>query len=74
MHPANKGESKTDLFQHARKLAQTPDMRYKIYKRLAGEAEARNVQTRKDMTMDQRRAKPPWKTLDVPEDELIFRK
>ena len=74
LHPANKGESKTDLFQHARKLAQTPDMRYKIYKRLAGEAEARNVQTRKDMTMDQRRAKPPWKTLDVPEDELIFRK
>ena len=44
------------------------------YKRLAGEAEARNVQTRLDYTPEQRRATPPWKTLDVPEDELIVRK
>jgi hypothetical protein len=44
------------------------------YKRLAGEAEARNVQTRLDYTPEQRRATPPWKTLDVPEDELIVRR
>ena len=25
------------------------------------------------MTPDERRAKPPWETLDVPEDELIYR-
>jgi hypothetical protein len=44
------------------------------YRRLAGEAEARNVQTRLDWTPEQRRATPPWETLDVPEDELIYRK
>ena len=43
------------------------------YQRLAGEAEARNVQTRMNMSMDERRATPPWKTLDVPESELIVR-
>tara|TARA_R110000765_G_scaffold415541_1_gene516753 strand:+ start:4258 stop:5940 length:1683 start_codon:yes stop_codon:yes gene_type:complete len=46
---------------------------YESYKRLGGEAEARNVQTRMNMTPDERRAKPPWETLDVPEDELIYR-
>jgi hypothetical protein len=44
------------------------------YERLAGEAEARNVQTRMELTSQQRRDNPPWKTLDVPEDELIYRK
>jgi Large polyvalent protein associated domain 23/ADP-Ribosyltransferase in polyvalent proteins len=43
------------------------------YRRLAGEAEARNVQTRMQWTPEQRRATPPWETLDVPEDELIVR-
>jgi len=43
------------------------------YKRLAGEAEARNVQTRLNYDMDERVNTPPWRTLDVPEDELIFR-
>jgi hypothetical protein len=43
------------------------------YKRLAGEAEARNVQTRVDFTPAERMAKPPWTTLDVPEDELLVR-
>jgi len=46
---------------------------YDRYKRLAGEAEARNVQTRLDMTPEERAATPPWKTLDVPEDELILK-
>ena len=41
------------------------------YKRLAGEAEARNVQTRIDFTPEERAAKPPWTTLDVPENELF---
>ena len=41
------------------------------YERLAGEAEARNVETRINMTPEQRRAKAPWRTLDVPESELI---
>jgi len=46
----------------------------RVYQRLAGEAEARNVQTRLDWTPEQRRATPPWESLDVPENELIYRK
>ena len=46
---------------------------FKAYQRLAGEAEARNVQARLDMTPEERAATPPWKTLDVPEDELILK-
>ncbi len=47
---------------------------FENYKHLAGEAEARNVQARMNMTPEQRRATPPWETLDVPENELIYRK
>ena len=43
------------------------------YFRQAGEAEARNVQTRMDYTPEQRKAEAPWTTLDVPESELIVR-
>ncbi len=46
---------------------------YDTYRRLAGEAEARNVQTRMDMTPEQRLAEPPWTTLDVPEADQIVR-
>jgi hypothetical protein len=49
-----------------------PYTRYGAYERLAGEAEARNVTTRMDMTSAQRRKTPPWKTLDVPEGELVY--
>lgn len=55
-------------------LITNADDPFKQYQRLAGEAEARNVQTRLDMTPEQRRATPPWETLDVPESELIYRK
>ena len=41
------------------------------YKRLYGEAEARNVQSRLNMTPEERRVSPPWQTLDVPEQHLI---
>ena len=46
---------------------------YQQYKKLAGEAEARNVQKRLDWTPAQRKAAPPWLTLDVPENELLVR-
>tara|TARA_B110000285_G_scaffold59221_1_gene67998 strand:- start:554 stop:1948 length:1395 start_codon:yes stop_codon:yes gene_type:complete len=46
---------------------------YDAYRKLAGEAEARNVQTRMDFTPQQRQAQPPWETLDVPENELLVR-
>lgn len=45
----------------------------KNYKRLAGEAEARNVQKRRNFTPNQRKTTPPWDTLDVQEKELIVR-
>lgn len=51
----------------------TPSSDMDLYKRLAGEAEARNVQTRMDFTPQQRQAQPPWETLDVPENELLVR-
>jgi hypothetical protein len=43
------------------------------YKRLAGEVEARNVQSRMDMDAATRRATPPWATEDVPRDQQIVR-
>jgi hypothetical protein len=47
---------------------------FDAYQRLAGEAEARLVQTRMNLTPEERLARPPWQDLDVPEDELIYRK
>lgn len=43
------------------------------YKRVAGEVEARNVQTRMNMSPAERRATPPWRTQDVPDDQQIIR-
>lgn len=43
------------------------------YKRMAGEVEARNVQARMGLTPEQRRAKAPWKTQDVPDELQIVR-
>src|SRR5690606_19036550 len=43
-----------------------------VYKRLAGEVEARNVQTRRNMTAAERRATPPWKTQDIPDEQQII--
>jgi hypothetical protein len=43
------------------------------YWRLAAEAEARNVQHRADMSMDERLTLPPWVTQDVPTKQQIVR-
>jgi hypothetical protein len=46
---------------------------YEGYRRLAGEVEARNVQTRLDMTPGQRKEYAPWETEDVPrEDQFVI--
>lgn len=42
------------------------------YRKLAGEVEARNVQARKDLTPEQRRASAPWTTEDVPRDQQVI--
>lgn len=47
--------------------------RSRLYRRLAGEVEARNVEARMDMTPDQRRATPPWETEDVAREHQIVR-
>ena len=51
----------------------TPTSSRELYRRTAGEVESRNVQTRRDMTPEQRRATPPWETQDVPAAEQIVR-
>jgi hypothetical protein len=43
------------------------------YRRLAGEAEARAVQARMNMTPAERRAKAPWESYDTPWEMLIVR-
>jgi hypothetical protein len=45
----------------------------RVYKNLAGEAEARAVQARQNLTADERRARAPWLDYDVPEADQIVR-
>jgi hypothetical protein len=56
-----------ELMRKQRELA------FDMYRRTAGEVEARNVQTRMNMTVAERRAKAPWLTQDVPDDQQIVR-
>jgi hypothetical protein len=44
-----------------------------LYKAHAGEVEARAVQSRQDLTPEQRRARAPWLDYDVPEADQIVR-
>ena len=44
---------------------------YELYRRLAGEIEARNVQTRRDWTAEQRAARPFNETLEYPGEALV---
>ena len=61
-----------DPYHPAAKAAQET-VAERMYKSLAGEAEARNVQTRMDYSPEQRLDEPPWTTLDVPEADQIVR-
>jgi len=56
--------------EKAQRLGQMED--FELYQRLAGEAEARATQARQRMTATERRQTPPWKLLDVPEQDFIF--
>lgn len=47
---------------------------FDIYRRFAGETEARNVQTRMNMNAQERLQTPPWATEDVPRDQQIVRR
>jgi len=59
-----------DSARDAARLAEKP---FESYRRLAGEAEARAVQKRRNLTNEERRAIFPSESYDVPIKELIFR-
>lgn len=48
-------------------------IRFNLYQRLAGEVEARMVQTRLAMTPEERKERAPWHDYDVPEAEQIVK-
>jgi hypothetical protein len=57
----------------ARDAARLADDPMDSYRRLAGEAEARAIQKRRNLTEDERKAEFPFRSYDVPIDQLIFR-
>ena len=59
--------------QASEKLKKYPN-RFEQYTRSAGETEARAVQTRQMMSPEERRATFPFKSYDIPLDELILSK
>lgn len=64
-----------DAYKQLRALEETINQRRAsdLYHRSAGEVEARNVQKRMDMSAAERRAKAPWLTQDVPDEQQIVR-
>jgi hypothetical protein len=73
-HVMNEGKGFDAVISQAQEMVDMPIFSaHDKYERLAGEAEARNVQTRMDYTPEQRQAAAPWTTLDVPESELVVR-
>lgn len=54
-------------------LRRLKDLGLDGYERLAGEVEARNVQSRMNMSAEERRATPPWETQDIPDADQIVR-
>jgi len=54
-------------------LKNAVDDPFDVYRRSAGEVEARNAALRLNMTPEQRRATPPWLTQDVPDEQQIVR-
>ena len=71
LHEAQHAVQDAEGFRYGAEVGQrvTPEQ----YERLAGEVEARAVETRANMTPEQRRARPPWLDYDVPEDQQIVR-
>lgn len=65
------GRLPADMSGIAKRLSDT--IAHNRYRRTAGEVEARNVERRSMMSDEQRRAKPPWQTQDIPDPEQILR-
>lgn len=51
----------------------SPDTPRNMYERSAGEVEARNVQSRMNLTPEQRKMRVPWETQDTPYEIQILR-
>ena len=71
LHEMQHGIQEHEGFPYGAGLYQ--DVPDDAYHRLAGEVESRNVETRMNMTPEQRLASPPWTTQDVPNDQQIVR-
>lgn len=54
-------------------LPHTKSAAFKVYRREAGETQARNTQTRMHMGPEARRKIPPWETQDIPYDQQLVR-
>lgn len=83
-NPNNTGLSKKQLTDVAKNVipewsklpkdhkdALLEQIKYIVYKQHAGEVEARNVETRRTMTPEERLAKPPWQTEDTPRSSQV---
>jgi hypothetical protein len=66
-------KARSSVYDPANKAAQQTAAE-RVYRRMAGEVEARNVQARRSMTAEQRRETPPWQTQDIPDERQIVRK
>lgn len=53
-------------------MREMQDLEDEAYRRNAGEVEARNVEARKDMTPEERRAVGPWYTQDIPDEKQMM--
>lgn len=75
--PAERSFVEKELAKTAKQLSELetrePLTEWEAYRRLAGETEARNVQSRINMSPADRRAKAPWLTQDVPDEQQIVR-
>jgi len=68
MKAAGANLSEEDMISNAES-----EVAHQLYKRLAGETEARNVQRRRKFSAENRRSIPPWETQDVPDGQQIVR-
>lgn len=64
-------EVRDEVARLRQSMKSIPEDPREAYRRLMGEVEARNVQSRMNMTQEQRRARPPWETEDVPRSDQI---
>lgn len=73
LHEAQHAAQNKEGFAGGSAMMGWGDDAHKSYWNTSGEVEARAVQARRDLTPDQRSARPPWLDYDVPEAQQIVR-